>query len=260
MKLQNLTQLYSVYHIKQKTYQTAGSSNNFIKWLFSSEQETGTETLSETLSNNNQLTTPISIVSVAPAQSTQSTEPTQLTSITDNKRLMIIFVGLPKCGKTQLSIDILNKLKQFNLKTKYVETPSISDNLINRKYLDNVKRIIGKNMDVIICNGNNFDEKIRKPLIELAKKNNYNILFVDFKHPEDEEGTFVNYKKFCNTMIEARTDLVAVNTDLDKAVSSYKQLSTEELDGNEYLKIYVNSEKSKNTNDIVLKVKSIFNV
>lgn len=258
MNLKNLAQLNSVYKINQKPHQTAGSSNNFLKWLFSSDTET--ESIRETVSEPILSDAPVAPVSIVPTPSPEQNlvlaEP--VTEQEKKKHLMIIFVGLPKCGKTQLSIDILNKLKTLNLKSKYVETPVNADDFTTRKYYDNIKSLITKNMDVIICNGNNFDEKIRKNVIKISQTSGFDILFVDFKHSDDADGTFDNYKMFCNKAIQARTDTVALNTDLNKAIENYKQLTQEELEGNNYIKIYVNNNKLKNTNDIILKIKSIF--
>ncbi len=259
MNLKNLAQLNSVYKINQKTHQTAGSSNNFLKWLFSADPETESvsESVSDAIIAPVTPITPVSIVSTpSPEQNLVLAEP--VTEQEKKKRLIIIFVGLPKCGKTQVSIDILNKLKTLNLKSKYVETPVNADDFTTRKYYDNIKSLIIKNMDVIICNGNNFDEKIRKNVIKISQTSGFDILFVDFKHSDDADGTFDNYKMFCNKAIQARTDTVALNTDLNKAIENYKQLTQEELEGNNYIKIYVNNNKLKNTNDIILKIKSIF--
>jgi len=281
MNLKNLAQLYNVNIINIKNKQTGGSSNNFIKWLFA--QETETETESQTVVQSpvvidSLLPTPVNplvpsnpdvsdqSVPISPAVSEPTTpavsEPTTPFSVDGdkNKYLMVIYVGLPKCGKTQMSIQILNMLKINKLKTKFVETPVEIDEFTTRKYYDNIKKQVDNKVNVIICNGNNFEEKIRKTVTEIGKNNNYNILFVEFKHSDDVDGSFDKYKEFCTETIQFRTDAVALNTNLTKAVSEYTKLSQQEQDDNNYMKVYINHNKQKNINDIVLKVKEILTI
>jgi len=54
--------------------------------------------------------------------------------------------------------------------------------------------------------------------------------------------------------------MVAVNTDLSKAIENYYPLTSQELDGNDYIKIYVNDEQSNNLLNIVKKIKLFFNI
>lgn len=267
MNLKNLVKLYNVNNIVQDKYQNIGGSNNLIKWLFSQETETDSQTTSSLETSG------INIVPSIPDPSIPDpsipalviTEPVSPVTVSQpvldyvkRKQLMIIFVGLPKCGKTQMSIYILTMLKQLNLKTKFVETPIGLDDFKTRMYLDKIKKHIDANNDVIICNGNNYEENVRKSVITIAKENSVDILFVDFKHSEDTYNSFDKYKEFCSKKIQARTDTVALNTDLTKAILNYNEITNDELDGNSYIKIFINHNNQTNINSIILKVKEIF--
>jgi len=254
MNLRNLAKLYSVSNINTNIQHSGGSSNNLIKWLFAQETETESPTQSSIL------TPEITPISIEP-EITPINEPgTPSVPDTNKKHLMIIFIGLPKCGKTRMSIQIINTLKTLKLKTKFVETTTEVDDFSIRKYYDNIKKLVDAKTDVIICNGNNYVAQIRKTVTSIAKDNSFDILFVDFKHSEDSNESFDKYKEFCTQTIQARTDSVALDTDLTKAVLDYAKLSQQEQDENNYIKIYINHNKQKNINSIVLKIKEILGI
>ncbi len=249
--LKNLTKLYKSENLKNN-FQFGGSSTDLIRFLFSDDQ-----IISETSETDINLP----IVIEPEIKSTTKSESKQFLQNPKNpSKLMVIFVGLPKCGKTQMSIQILQNLKTANIKTKFIETPSgLEENkkLEELKYINNISNASKLPFDVIICNGNNYTSTIRNSIKKIANDNNFNILYVDFKHSEDTSGSFDNYKNYCKKTILSRTDAININVNLDKAVENFNILTQDELEFGKYLKIFINYSRTKNINDIIMKIKEI---
>ena len=259
MNLKNLTKLYGVNNVVlKKSEHIGGSSNNLIKWLFAQETESETQTTAEPAEITPVNVVPLEIPPLQPVLPVPHETPVPKETI--KKHLMVIFVGLPKCGKTQMSIEILKMLKINNLRTKFVETQVGPDDFKTRIYYDKIRKHVGTNVDVIICNGDNYKKETRETVMSIGKENKFDILFVDFKHSGDSDKSYRNYQDFCTKAIKSRTDMVALNTDLNRALSEYNELTQEELDLNNYLKVYINHNRQTNINNIVIKIKEILGI
>lgn len=177
----------------------------------------------------------------------------------NDKHLLIILVGLPKCGKTQISIGIMNELKGKNIKSKFIETPLVSPELQEIKYLDTINKFMAFKLNVIICNGNNYLENTRKHIIDDAIKHNYKVLLVDFVHSDDLQHNYINFKSYCLKIVQNRVDSLAY-INLDNVIRTYQPVTETEIILSNYLKLNINNTKKLNINEIVLKTNEILNI
>ncbi len=263
MDLNNLAKLYNQGNSQVKL-QKGGFITDLVRSLFSTDDETET--------NTSVLPTNIPIVSLSnqgeetPIQPNAPNTPVTpvLMANLNRHRVMVVFVGLPKCGKTKLSVQLLQKLKADNIKARFVETPVGHADLfdVNGKYINNIKDVSKQPVDVIICNGNNYLKRIRDDIKFIANlaKPKLSILYVDFSHSEDLPGEFTRYKDFCTDKILARTDAISVNTNLTKAIGEYETLTQSELESGNYIKIHINNYIKANIESLTKQIKNILKI
>ncbi len=262
MDLNNLAKLYDQGNSQIKL-QKGGFITDLVRFLFSTDDETKT--------NTTVLPTNIPIVPISNQGDETSIQqilpdtpdtPNTITKL-NRPRVMVVFVGLPKCGKTKLSVQLLQKLKSDNIKARFVETPvGHADFDINGKYINNIKDASKQSVDVIICNGNNYLKKIRDDikLIATQAKPKLSILYVDFSHSEDSPGEFIRYKDYCTGKILARTDAISINTNLTKAIGDYETLTQAELELGNYVKIHINNYIKANIEILTQQIKNILKI
>ncbi len=263
MDLNNLAKLYDQGNSQVKL-QKGGFITDLVRSLFSTDDETET--------NTTVLPTNIPIVPVSnqgeetPTQQISPDTPKTPVSMANlnRPRVMVVFVGLPKCGKTKLSVQLLQKLKSDNIRARFVETPVGKADLfdVNGKYINNIKDVSKQPVDVIICNGNNYLKRIRDDIKFIANlaKPKLSILYVDFSHSEDLPGEFTRYKDFCTDKILARTDAISVNTNLTKAIGEYETLTQSELESGNYIKIHINNYIKANIESLTKQIKNILKI
>ena len=176
-----------------------------------------------------------------------------------DKHLIIILVGLPKCGKTQICLDIWDKLRSTHIITKFVEVPLASLDQQKIKYIDTINNFIKKQINVIICNGNNYLKETRELIINNAFKKKYKVLIVDFVHSKDIPGSYTMFKNRCLQIIESRTDALA-QVDLDKAITEYQPITNKEAKSANYIKLNIDSTRKENVKKILSEINNILNI
>ncbi len=163
-------------------------------------------------------------------------------------KVILVFMGLPGCGKTAISKEILTRLKTSNgLKTRFIEG-RISESSGDEIYLTEISKAINANYDVIITNGQNYIKAIRMEIVKLSQLFKYKILYVDFVHSKDSPNTFEKFKDYCVKVTSNRTDSYKQSFQLSDIIRRYEPFN-DSTDPKSYIKLniddkfYVNSKK-----------------
>ena len=191
---------------------------------------------------------------VTPATPVTPITPTVQTKQTG--KLFIVFLGLPKCGKTQIAKNILFALKPLGIKTKFIDTPMDTPENQNKVYVDTIDKWSKGNVNVLICNGNNYLQSVRKTIKDISTNSNSKILYVNFTHPEDLENSFTNYKAYCQTTITNRIDSLA-NINIDEIIAQYQPIADSELESSSIVQVNINDTKQKSLGKIFEEIKKI---
>ena len=117
-----------------------------------------------------------------------------------NKKTVIINRAVPGSGKTTITKEIVNTLNINNIPVKVCSTDEfflIDDGRYDfditklyeyhQKNLDNFTDALMKKIDVVICDNTNLSPWQTKPYTDLARKYNYNVLFITFEPRELEK-------------------------------------------------------------------------
>ncbi len=183
---------------------------------------------------------------VIPDQPAQPVSP----KVESTQKIILIFMGLPGCGKTAISREILNKLKASKgLKTRFIEG-RMNEISGDEDYLGEIIKAINSNYDVIITNGQNYIKSIRVEIVKLSQlfKNKYKVLFVDFVHSKDSPNSFDKFKSYCVQITSNRTDSYKQHFQLSDIIRKYEAFN-DSTDPKSYIKLniddkfYVNSKK-----------------
>jgi len=117
-----------------------------------------------------------------------------------NKKTVIINRAVPGSGKTTITKEIVNTLNINNIPVKVCSTDEfflIDDGRYDfditklyeyhQKNLDNFTDALIQKIDVVICDNTNLSPWQTKPYTDLARKYNYNVLFITFEPREIEK-------------------------------------------------------------------------
>lgn len=162
------------------------------------------------------------------------TNPTRTISsqIKPSKKLLILFVGLPNCGKTSMAIEVINNINTNPPNSKILidaNTNTVAG-LSDNSYIENIINQINVKK-LIICTGLNHKKTIRNILYEKALSKGYKILLVDFLY----QFTMVDlntHQEYCDNLGENITNTLTPEfieenkiTDEEKTAIPYIQVN-----------------------------------